>query len=81
MSGSVDTLIIVSILLFFYDIGNASGISYIIKNLWEDAHPAIRYIAARRHRGGAKVCKPLMSEGMGSPCGLAHFVIFCMIQK
>ncbi len=53
----MDTLIIVSILLFFYDIGNSSGISYIIKNLWEDAHPAIRYIAARRHRGGAKVCK------------------------
>ncbi|RYT18870.1 hypothetical protein EAI89_10395 [Eubacterium sp. am_0171] len=43
-----------------------------------DAHAAIRYIAAKRHRGGAKVCKPLMSEGLGSPCGLAHFVLYCM---
>ena len=29
-----------------------------------------RYIAARRHLGGAKVCTPLMSEG------LAHFVCY-----
>ena len=64
--------------MFFYDIGNSSGISYIIKTLREDVHAAIRYIAAKRHRGGAKVCKPLMSEGLGSPCGLAHFVLYCM---
>ena len=33
------------------------------KNPQGDTHAAIRYIAARRHRGGAKACKPLMSEG------------------
>ena len=55
--------------------GNSKGISHIIKTLREDAHAAIRYIAAKRHRGGAKVCKPLMSEGVGSPCGLARVVL------
>ena len=53
--------------------GNSFGISYIIKNLREDAHAAIRYIAVRRHRGGAKVCKPFMSEGVESRGGIAHF--------
>ena len=42
--------------------GNSKGISHIIKTLREDAHAALRYIAAKRHRGGAKVCKPLMGE-------------------
>lgn len=41
--------------LFFYDIGNSSGISYIIKNSG-DAHAAIRYItafaASRRRQSG-----------------------------
>ncbi|GKH34020.1 hypothetical protein CE91St64_34270 [Faecalicatena contorta] len=52
--------------LYSYDIGNSSGISYIIKTLREDAHAALRYIAAKRHRGGAKACRPLMSEGFRS---------------
>ena len=37
-----------------------------IQNPPGDAHAAIRYIAAKRHRGGAKVCQPRMSERMGS---------------
>ena len=35
------------------------------KNPPGDAHAAIRYIAAKRHRGGAKVYKPHTSEGVG----------------
>ena len=50
----------------FNDIGNSRGISYIIKTLRGDAHAAIRYIAAKQHRGGAKVSKPLVSEGLVS---------------
>ena len=40
----------------------------------------IRYIAAKQHRGGAKVCKPFMSEAMRSLGGPAHFV-FCKIHQ